>query len=98
MQTRECGDIRATLERLNDTQVLLEIVADPEDIQMPGRYFMRGDTGTVTLAEVSYGFILTEIEVETFFGLRPADLIRLDSGSQSKQLFDRCEFITVYGG
>ncbi len=98
MQTRECGDIRATLERLSDTQVLLEMVAEPEDIQIPGTYFMSGDTGTVTLADVSYGFTLTEIEVDTFFGLRPADVIRLESNKQNPQLFDQCEFITVYGG
>ena len=98
MQTRECGDIRATLERLSDTRVVLEVVAEPEDMLVEGTYVMKGGQGTVTLNHVNYDFTLTAIEVDTFFGLRPADVIRLESNKQNPQAFDQCEFITVYGG
>ena len=52
----------------------------------------------MTLNHVNYDFTLTAIEVDTFFGLRPADVIRLESKQQNPQAFDQCEFITVYGG
>ncbi|MGI2260753.1 hypothetical protein [Shewanella sp. GXUN23E] len=98
MQTRDCGEIHATLERLSDTQVILEMAAQPQDISIQGTYVMTGDKGVLTLGEVRYAFTLMEIEVDTLFGLRPADLILLESGSPRRQAFDQCEFITVYGG